>query len=248
VELFPAIDLRAGRCVRLTQGDFRQETVYWDDPVEVAAGFAAAGARWVHVVDLDAARHGGPHDAGAVARMAAATSLRVQAGGGVRSLEAAARLIEAGVSRVVIGTAAVEDPDLVARVADRWPGAVAVALDHRHGDVLVRGWSEQGGRRVAELVPRVMEMGASAVLVTDVARDGMLTGPDVAGLAGLLEATGAPLIASGGVSSLDDLRVLAGVRSAGRSLAGVVVGKALYEGRFDVAAALAACGAMDGGL
>ncbi|HLI25134.1 MAG TPA: 1-(5-phosphoribosyl)-5-[(5-phosphoribosylamino)methylideneamino]imidazole-4-carboxamide isomerase [Acidimicrobiales bacterium] len=247
MELFPAIDLRAGRCVRLTQGDFGQETVYWDDPVEVAAGFAAAGARWVHVVDLDGALTGRGENAGAIGRIAAQTGLRVQAGGGVRSADAAARLLEAGVRRVVLGTAAVEDPALVAQVADRWPGAVAVALDHRDGDVRLRGWARGGGGRVAELVPRVLEAGASAVLVTDIARDGMLAGPDVAGLAGLLEATGAPLIASGGVASLDDLRVLAGIRAGGRGLAGVVVGKALYEGRFDVAAALAACEAVGGG-
>jgi phosphoribosylformimino-5-aminoimidazole carboxamide ribotide isomerase len=246
LELFPAIDVRGGRCVRLTQGDFGRETVYWDDPVEVAAGFAAAGARWVHVVDLDAARQGRPVNTSVISAIAAGTRLHVQAGGGIRSLAAAAELIAAGVRRVVIGTAAVETPDLVEEVAGRWPGAVAVALDHRGGEVRLRGWVEEGGRRVVELIPRALSAGASAVLVTDISRDGMLAGPDVVGLAGLLEATGAPIIASGGVASLDDLRLLAAVRAGGRALAGVVVGKALYEGHFDVAAALGACGAMGG--
>lgn len=246
MELFPAIDVRDGRCVRLAQGDFDRETVYWDDPAEVAAGFAAAGARWVHVVDLDAARAGQPVNTGAVRRIVDRSGLRVQAGGGVRSLAAAGTLFDAGVKRVVLGTAAVETPALVEEVAGRWPGGVAVGLDHRGGEVRVRGWLEGGGRRVAELIPEATAAGASAVIVTDIDRDGMLAGPDVAGLAALLELTGAPIIASGGVSSLDDLRLLAAVQSGGMGLAGVVVGKALYEGYFDVAAALAACAAMDG--
>ncbi|HWG73596.1 MAG TPA: HisA/HisF-related TIM barrel protein [Acidimicrobiales bacterium] len=240
MELFPAIDLRGGRCVRLAEGDFERETVYWDDPVAVAAGFASAGARWVHMVDLDAARTGEARNDDAVRRVAAESGLAVQAGGGVRSLAGAAALLDAGVSRVVLGTAAVETPQLVAEVARRWPGGVAVGLDHRDGEVRLRGWVQGGGRRVAELVPEAVAAGAAAVIVTDIGRDGMLAGPDVVGLAGLLELTGAPLIASGGVASLDDLRLLAAVRSGGLGLSGVIVGKALYEGRFDVAEALAA--------
>lgn len=245
MELFPAIDLRAGRCVRLERGDFSRETVYSADPVEVAAGFAAAGARWVHVVDLDAARTGEPVNASVVRRVASETGLRVQAGGGIRSVDSAAALLDGGVQRVVLGTAAVEDPALVERVAARWPAGVAVGFDHRGGEVRVRGWLEGGGRRVADVVPAALEAGASAVIVTDIDRDGMLAGPDVAGLGDLLERTGAPLIASGGVSSLDDLRALAGVGAAAGGLAGVVVGKALYEGRFDVGQALAACAGGD---
>ncbi len=244
MELFPAVDLRAGRCVRLVEGDFARETVYWDDPVAVAGGFAAAGARWVHVVDLDAARSGDPVNRDTVRRIAAESGLRVQAGGGVRSLGDAASLLDAGVERVVLGTAAVDTPALVAEVAQRWPGGVAVGLDHRDGEVRLRGWLEGGGRRVADLVPEAVAAGAAAVIVTDIGRDGMLAGPDVVGLAGLLEATGAPLVASGGVASLADLHVLGAVRSGGRGLVGAIVGKALYEGRFGVAEAVAACAAL----
>jgi phosphoribosylformimino-5-aminoimidazole carboxamide ribotide isomerase len=247
MELFPAIDLREGKCVRLAEGDFARQRVYWDDPVEVARGFLAAGARWTHVVDLDAARTGDPVNRDVVLAIAGIPGLKVQSGGGVRSLQDAAALLDGGVDRVVLGTAAVESPALVGDVARRWPGRVAVGLDHRDGEVRLRGWVEGGGRRVAELVPEAVAAGASAVIVTDIGRDGMLVGPDVVGLAGLLELTGAPLIASGGVARLEDLRTLASVRSAGKGLAGAIVGKALYEGRFDVAEALAACAAFDAG-
>lgn len=237
MDLYPAIDLRAGRCVRLVEGDFSRETVYGDDPVAVARSFAEAGARWIHVVDLDAARTGDPANRPvvvAVAAAVAASGVSVQTGGGVRSMEDAAALLDGGVARVVVGTAAVEDPKLVARLADRWPGRIAVGLDHRAGEVRLRGWTEGAGRSVAELVPEVVAAGASAVIVTDISRDGRLAGPDVDGLAELAATTGAPLIASGGVSSLDDVRALAAVPG----LVGVIAGKAIYEGRLDVAAAV----------
>ena len=237
MDLYPAIDLRGGRCVRLVEGDFAQETVYGEDPVAVARSFAVAGARWIHVVDLDAARSGDPVNRPVVAAVAAALGpdVSVQTGGGVRSMEDAEELLGAGVARVVIGTAAVEDPGLVARVAERWPGRVAVGLDHRGGEVRLRGWTEGAGRRVEELVPAAVAAGASAVIVTDISRDGRLTGPDVAGLAALVGATGAPVIASGGVSSLADVQALAAIDG----LAGIIAGKAIYEGRLDVAEALA---------
>ena len=237
MDLYPAIDLRGGRCVRLVEGDFGRETVYGDDPVAVAESFASAGARWIHVVDLDAARTGEAVNRPVVARVAAAVApagVRVQTGGGVRSLDDAAQLVDAGVARVVIGTAAVENPELVARAAGRWPGQVAVGFDHRGGEVRLRGWTEGAGRQVADLVPAAVAAGASAVIVTDISRDGRLTGPDVEGLAALAGSTGAPIIASGGVSSLDDVRVLAGVGG----LIGVIAGKAIYEGRLDVGQAL----------
>jgi phosphoribosylformimino-5-aminoimidazole carboxamide ribotide isomerase len=244
MEMYPAIDLRAGRCVRLVEGDFARETVYGDDPVAVAESFAAAGAQWIHVVDLDAARTGDPVNRPVVAEIAAAIpGVRVQSGGGVRSVEDAAGLLDAGVARVVVGTAAIERPALVAEIAARWPGRVAVGLDHRDGAVRVRGWTAGGGRQVGEVVPEAMAAGAAAVVVTDIGRDGRLAGPDLAGLAALLAATRAPIIASGGVRDLADLRALAEVRApgpAGPGLAGVIVGKAIYEGRMDVAAALAA--------
>lgn len=246
VELYPAIDLRGGRLVRLVEGDFSREKVYGDDPPSVARAFAAQGAPWIHVVDLDAARSGDPVNRAVVERIVASVTVPVQVGGGVRSVEDAAALLGAGVTRVVVGTAAVERPELVADLAARWPGRVAVGLDHRDGVVQLRGWVADGGRRVGEVLPEVVAAGAAAVIVTDIRRDGRLAGPDVVGLAGLLEATGAPLVASGGVGSLDDLRLLAAVHAGSRRLAGVVVGKALYEGRFTVADAVAAVGGLAG--
>jgi phosphoribosylformimino-5-aminoimidazole carboxamide ribotide isomerase len=241
LELYPAIDLRGGRCVRLVEGDFSRETVYSDDPVSVAGAFARAGACWVHVVDLDAARTGSPvnrHAVSSVAASLASWGVRVQAGGGVRSVEDAVALLDAGVARVVIGTAAVEDPGLVARVAKLRPGCAAVGLDHRGGQIRLRGWVESASRTVAELVPEALAAGASAVVVTDISRDGRLDGPDLDGVRSLLAGTGAPIIASGGVSSLEDLRALAAIEG----LAGVIVGKALYEGRIDLGEALAVIG------
>ena len=238
MDLFPAIDLRAGRCVRLVEGDFDRETVYGDDAVAVARSFAEAGARWIHVVDLDAALTGDPVNRPVVAAVAAAVAadgVRVQSGGGVRSVDAAAALFDAGVFRVVAGTAAVEAPSLVADLAQRWPGRIAVGLDHRAGEVRLRGWTEDGGRTVLELVPEVVRAGAAAVIVTDISRDGRLAGPDVEGLSRLADETGAPIIASGGVSSLDDVEALMGIAG----LEGIIAGRAIYEGRLDVAAAIA---------
>jgi phosphoribosylformimino-5-aminoimidazole carboxamide ribotide isomerase len=226
------------------EGDFAQETVYGDDPVAVAEAFAAAGAHWIHVVDLDAARTGDPVNWPVVAAIAAAVpGVRIQAGGGVRAVDDAAWLLDAGVARVVVGTAAVERPALVAEISARWPGRVAVGLDHRHGLLQVRGWTAAGGRQVADVVPEAMAAGAAAVIVTDIDRDGRLAGPDAAGLSALLAQTRAPIIASGGVRDLTDVRALAAVRAPGPDgpgLAGVIIGKAIYEGRLDVAAALAA--------
>ena len=250
MDLYPAIDLRGGRCVRLVEGDFTRETAYSDDPVAVACAFQAAGARWIHVVDLDGARTGLPVNREVVGRIAAAVGgggVRVQAGGGVRNADDADELRAAGVARVVLGTAAVERPHLVAEIAGRWPGGVAVGLDHRDGEVRVRGWTEGGGRQVAEVVPEAIGAGAVAVIVTDIARDGRLLGPDLEGLSDLLADTGAPIIASGGVRDLADVRALARLRAAGgRALAGVIAGKAIYEGALDVGAALAECSAAAG--
>ena len=243
-ELFPAIDLRGGRLVRLVEGDFAREKVYGDDPASVARAFAAQGAPWVHVVDLDAARTGDPVNRPLVEAIVGSVTVPVQVGGGVRTLDDAAALLGMGVTRVVIGTAAVEHPELVAEVASRWPGRVAVGLDHRDGVVQLRGWLADGGRRVTDVLTDVVAAGAAAVVVTDIRRDGRLAGPDVTGLAGLLESCGAPLVASGGVSSLDDLRVLGSLHAGQRRLAGVIVGKAFYEARFTVAEAVAALAAM----
>ena len=233
--LFPAIDLRGGRCVRLYQGDFSAETTYAEDPAEVAAAFAAAGAQWLHVVDLDAARTGELANLAQVEAIVAATGLPVQYGGGVRSVEVAARLADAGVARVVIGTAALESPSLVATVAARQP--VALGLDVRGREVAVRGWRATGGRSFAEVLAAAP--GAEVAVVTQISTDGTLGGPDMELLAEVLEATGVPVIASGGVGRLEDLLGLADLRAGGRGLAGAIVGRAIYERTVDLAEALA---------
>ncbi|MDQ2726174.1 MAG: HisA/HisF-related TIM barrel protein, partial [Actinomycetota bacterium] len=182
MDLYAAIDLRGGRCVRLVEGDFGRETAYDGDPVALARSFAAAGAPWIHIVDLDAARTGDPVNRSTILDMAVSVTTPVQAGGGVRSIGDAEALLSVGVTRVVVGTAAVEHPELVAEIAERWPGRVAVGLDHRDGEVRLRGWLTEGGRRVADMVPGAMASGAATVIVTDISRDGRLAGPDVVGL------------------------------------------------------------------
>jgi phosphoribosylformimino-5-aminoimidazole carboxamide ribotide isomerase len=232
--LYAAIDLRGGRVVRLTQGDYDAETVYGDDPVAVATSFADAGAAWVHVVDLDAARSGEPVNGDVVERIARALAGRakLQNGGGVRSVAAARRLADVGVDRVVMGSAAVRRPDLVAEVSE--VVAVAVGLDHRDGELATDGWTEGSGMQLADALDRFPT--AAAFVITDISRDGMLSGPDIGGLAAAVAATSTPVIASGGVSSLDDVVALAAIPG----LAGVITGKALYEGRFTVAEAVRA--------
>lgn len=241
MDLFPAIDLRDGKCVRLLQGDYARETVYGGDPVAMAKEFEAAGAPWIHVVDLDAARTGRPENRDVVAAIAAAVSVPVQTGGGVRDEFSAEALLGAGVRRVVIGTAALEQPQLVRRLAGRHPGRIVVGLDGRSGEAALRGWTEGSGVTILDAVGRFEDVGVAAFVVTDIARDGMLQGPDVEGLASVLACTTVDVVASGGVGSLDDLRTLAGVEVDGRRLAGAIVGKAIYEGVFAVEEAVAAC-------
>lgn len=234
MELYPAIDLLGGRVVRLRQGDYADSTVYGDDPVAVARSFVDDGVGWIHVVDLDAARSGDPVNRPVVAAIAAAVAGRaaVQTGGGVRSLDDARQLADAGVRRVVMGSAAVREPELVDVVSDVVP--VAVGLDHRDGEVSVHGWTEGSGLQLEHALH--LFPSAEVFVVTDIGRDGMLAGPDVDGLAQTALQATAPVIASGGVASLDDVRVLAGIANLG----GVITGRAVYEGRFSVADALAA--------
>jgi phosphoribosylformimino-5-aminoimidazole carboxamide ribotide isomerase len=239
-ELYPAIDLRAGRCVRLYQGDYGQETVYGDDPVAQARAFAAAGAPWIHVVDLDAARTGDPRNRDVVAAIATAVDVPVQTGGGVRDDSAAGALLDAGVRRVVVGTAALEDPAWVRRLAARHPGRVAVGLDARDREVAVHGWMEGSGRDVVDLAREFDDAGVAALVVTEIGRDGTLEGPALDQLGAVLAATTVDVVASGGVGSLDDVRALAALEVNGRRLAGVIVGRALYEGSFAVGDAVEA--------
>jgi phosphoribosylformimino-5-aminoimidazole carboxamide ribotide isomerase len=246
VQCYPAIDIQGGRCVRLVQGVFAEETVY-GDPVDVAMRYAAAGARWLHVVDLDAARTGAPANRDLVLEIARSVPAKVQVGGGVRDAGSASELLEKGVERIVLGTAAVEQPRLAGELARRYPGRVAVGVDHRRDaggrrTVVVRGWTGDSGIELASMVRDLEEWPIGAVVVTDVERDGTMSGPDVGVLADVLLATTLPIIASGGVSGADDLRRLASVQALGRRLAGVVVGRALLSGAVTIEEALVACG------
>ena len=234
MQLYPAIDLRAGRVVRLSQGEADRETSYHHDPVAQAEAFAAAGASWIHVVDLDRAFGSGDNQ-GTIAAIARAMAgrVRVQMGGGLRTLGALEAVLALGVERGVLGTAAITHPDLVRRAVTRVGSErVAVGLDTKGGLVAIRGWVETAPVTAAEVAQRVLADGARTLIYTDVARDGMLTGPDLPG-ATALAALGANVIASGGVATLDDLRA---VRAAG--LAGAIVGRALYEAKFSLRDAL----------
>ncbi len=231
-DLYPAIDLRGGQVVRLRQGDYADETVYGDDPVAVAKGFAEAGATWIHIVDLDAAKSGDPVNRPIIEAVAEAVSsmAKVQTGGGVRSVDDAHQLARAGVARVVMGSAAVADPSLVAAASE--VVGVAVGLDHRDGELATHGWTQGSGLQLDDayaLFPT-----AEVFVITDIGRDGMLEGPDVEGLTRSALAAGSPVIASGGVATLADIERLARIPGLG----GVITGKALYEGRFTVAEAV----------
>jgi phosphoribosylformimino-5-aminoimidazole carboxamide ribotide isomerase len=241
MHFYPAIDLRAGRVVQLQQGDFDRETVYNDDPVSVARWFADAGATWVHVVDLDGARSGTAANLRAIEAICTAVECRVQASGGVRSVEDAADRFAAGAARVVIGSAAVEHPEVVEQLALMHPGQVAVGLDARGREVATRGWEVSSGKDLFELAKAFDQPGIGALVVTDIGRDGMLGGPDIEGLRTVVAATSVPVIASGGVASIDDLRALAALDVDGRRLTGAIAGTAVYERRFTVEEAIEAC-------
>lgn len=241
MDLYPAIDLLDGRAVRLYQGDYARETVYNEDPVAQAKAFAAAGAQWIHVVDLDAARTGAPRNRDVIAAICDAVDVPIQTGGGVRSEAAADALFELGVTRVVLGTAALEDPALVRLLASRHP--VAVGLDARGREVAVRGWEEGSGQDLLDVARGFADAGVEALIVTEIARDGTLEGPDLDGLGEVLEASELPVIASGGVGTLADVVALDALRWAGRRLSGAIVGRALYEGAFTLSDALASVSA-----
>ena len=237
MELYPAVDVQGGRVVRLRQGEAHRATAYGDDPVAVAREFARAGARWVHFVDLDRAFGHGDNRALA-RRFLAAVEVKVQVGGGLRTDDAIEEMLAWGAARVVIGTKAATDAGIVERLLARHgPERLVVGIDAKNGQVAVRGWTEVFDLTAMQLADRVKRRGARTVIYTDVARDGMLAGPDVAG-ARAIAALGLDVIASGGVASLDDLRQ---IRDGG--LAGAIVGRALYEGRFTLSEALQFSGA-----
>ncbi len=228
-EILPAIDLLGGRCVRLRQGRYDDVTVFDDDPGRVAASYAEAGSHWVHVVDLDGARDGKPGNASAVAAvLARAEGLSVELGGGIRDLASVDAWVGRGVARVVVGTAALRDPGLVREAARRHPGKVAVGIDARDGRVAVEGWTETSETTALDLARRFEDAGVAALIHTDIARDGVGTGPNLEATAEIAEAVTIPVIASGGVASLDHVRAAAALHA--RGVAGLIIGRALYDG------------------
>jgi phosphoribosylformimino-5-aminoimidazole carboxamide ribotide isomerase len=234
--LFPAIDLKEGRCVRLKQGDMAQATIFNDDPAAQALSFERQGFRWLHVVDLDGAFAGKPMNAGAVEAILARVAFPVQLGGGIRDMKTVAGWLEKGVARVIIGTAAVRDPGFVREAAKAFPGRVAVGIDARDGFVAVEGWAETSTLAAADLGRRFEDAGVAAIIYTDIARDGMLQGINWEGTIALAKAVSLPVIASGGLASMADIERLVAPDAA--ILEGAITGRALYDGRIDPARAL----------
>jgi phosphoribosylformimino-5-aminoimidazole carboxamide ribotide isomerase len=237
VILFPAIDLKEGRCVRLVQGDMAQVTVFNDDPAAQAAAFEAQGFAWLHLVDLDGAFAGRPVNAGAVEAILARVRVPVQLGGGIRDLRTVEGWLERGVARVIIGTAAVRDPAFVREAARRYPGRVAVGIDAKDGRVAVEGWARLSEMAAEDLGRRFEDAGVSAIVYTDIARDGVLKGLNIEATLALARALSIPVVASGGLASIEDVRRLMEPDCA--VLEGAITGRALYDGRLDPGEALA---------
>jgi len=240
VILFPAIDLKGGQCVRLLRGDMNAATVFNDSPAAQAKSFAALGFRWLHIVDLDGAVGGRSANGAAVAEILKTVSLPVQLGGGIRDRAAIEHWLAAGVARVILGTVAVRDPQLVRDAARAFPGRIAVGIDAREGRVAVEGWVADTGIAARDLARRFEDAGVACIIYTDIARDGMGSGLNIEETAGVADAVSVPVIASGGIGSLDDLRAL--TSRAHPNIAGAICGRALYEGRIDARMALALTG------
>ena len=236
--LFPAIDIRNGRCVRLTEGKFECETVFAEDPAEMAVRWADAGAEYLHVVDLDGALAGQSGNTEVIKRILAKVKMPVQVGGGIRTLANIENMLALGVTRVILGSVAVRDPELVGEVCQKFPGQVVVAIDAKNGEVAVEGWGIGGGIGAIELAKKMAAVGVEHIIFTDISREGMLSGVNVEATAELAKASGVKVIASGGVSSLADLKALQAHEADG--IEGCIVGKAIYTGALDLKEALAA--------
>jgi phosphoribosylformimino-5-aminoimidazole carboxamide ribotide isomerase len=234
--LFPAIDLKDGKIVRLRQGDYQKVTRYDKTPLEQARLWAAAGAHWLHMVDLDAAKSGRPEHKKIIAEVAQKSGLKVQVGGGIRNPEMARAYLDEGVSRVVVGTQAVKDPEFLRGLGEKFPGRVALGLDTRDGKIAVQGWTETTETSVADYLAHAPLQGVACLIFTDIGRDGMLKGPNLPALKSVLKICPVPVIASGGVGSLQDLEAIAKLKD--EKILGVIVGKALYEEKFTVEEAL----------
>lgn len=235
--ILPAIDLKGGRCVRLLRGDFGAETVYGDDPLAMGRRWVEAGARYLHVVDLDGAVSGAPANGEAIASLCAGLPIPVQVGGGIRTVERAGALLGVGADRVIFGTAALEQPDVVAEACRRFPGRVAIGIDAREGRVAVKGWLETSDVTAVELARRFADIGAACIIYTDIERDGTQQGVNIAATRALAEGVGIPVIASGGVGSLADIEALLPCEPAG--VVGCIVGRALYTGAVSLPEAIA---------
>ncbi|SMX33681.1 1-(5-phosphoribosyl)-5-[(5-phosphoribosylamino)methylideneamino]imidazole-4-carboxamide isomerase [Actibacterium lipolyticum] len=235
--LYPAIDLKDGQCVRLYKGEMDQATVFSDNPAAQAKAFQDAGCEWLHLVDLNGAFAGEPVNGGAVEAILAETNVPAQLGGGIRDMATIERWLDKGLARVILGTVAVENPDLVREAAKAFPGKVAVGIDARNGRVATKGWAEETDVMVTDLAKSFEDAGVAAIIYTDINRDGAMQGPNIEATADLARAVSIPVIASGGVSSLDDLIAL---RDCGASLNGAISGRALYDGAIDLAGALKA--------
>ena len=234
--LYPAIDLKDGHCVRLLKGDMAAATVFNDNPAAQARAFVDAGCEWVHLVDLNGAFAGAPVNGAAVDAILAEIAVPAQLGGGIRDIATIEAWLSKGLARVILGTAAVENPELVRTAARAFPGQVAVGIDARNGKVATKGWAHETDVQVADLAKRFEDVGVAAIIYTDINRDGAMQGPNVAATADLARAIDIPVIASGGVSSLDDLRAL---KDCGAPLDGAISGRALYDGAIDLSAAIA---------
>ncbi|HEX3973416.1 MAG TPA: 1-(5-phosphoribosyl)-5-[(5-phosphoribosylamino)methylideneamino]imidazole-4-carboxamide isomerase [Stellaceae bacterium] len=238
--LYPAIDLKEGRCVRLLRGEISAATVFNEDPAAQAKAFADAGCRWLHLVDLDGAFAGKPMNAASVEAILKAVKVPAQLGGGIRNLATIEAWLGKGIARVILGTAALTNPDLVKEACRKFPGKVAVGIDARDGKVAVEGWAKTSEMTALDLARRVEDAGAAAIIFTDIDRDGALAGVNVAATAALARALETPVIASGGVAAIDDIAALKAHESDG--IAGAIMGRALYDGRIDLKAALAMVG------
>jgi phosphoribosylformimino-5-aminoimidazole carboxamide ribotide isomerase len=234
--IFPAVDIRGGKCVRLRQGRVEAETVFSHDPVAMGLKWQAAGASWLHVVDLDGAFSSRPQNLEVVRRLRQALTISMELGGGIRTLETVAAYIDLGIDRLILGTAVLKDPDLVARTCQTYPGRIAIGLDARDGFLSVEGWTETSPKTALEVAQTLVELKPAALIYTDIARDGVKRGVNVEATRALAQAIDLPVIASGGVSSLPDIEALLPLEPLG--VVGVIVGRALYDGSLDLAAAI----------
>ncbi|HJU06145.1 MAG TPA: 1-(5-phosphoribosyl)-5-[(5-phosphoribosylamino)methylideneamino]imidazole-4-carboxamide isomerase [Nitrospiraceae bacterium] len=235
--IIPAIDLKDGRCVRLRQGDLRHETAYSDDPPAMARYWEQLGARLLHIVDLDGAFEGHPKNIDRIEAILKAVSIPVQIGGGIRTMETIRRYLVHGSVRVVLGTAVLENPALLERACTEFPSRILVGLDAKEGRIAVRGWTSVSGTSASNLIPQLAVYPLAGLIYTDIAKDGMLEGPNLPALADVLRCAPMPVIASGGISSIDDIRA---VKSLGHGITGAIIGKALYDGKLDLKEAIQA--------